>query len=255
MSRLIRLLIPLSVALVAIASSAQDQREPIASLYDGEFYFARLVYRNGPLGGYGRGGFGRGGGGSWTTDYPEAETHLLQGLSRLTRLDTGAEGVFVTLDNDEIMNYPWLYAVEVGRWTLNELEAAQLREYLLRGGFLIVDDFWGTQQWRGFIDSMQRVFPDRPIIDLSEENELLNIIYDLDFSIQIPGRSLRYEQDGHTPHWRGIYDDEDRLMVAINFNMDLGDAWEHADAPWYPEPMTGLAYRFAINYVIYSMTH
>jgi hypothetical protein len=89
---------------------------------------------------------------------------------------------------------------------------------------------------------------------------VLHVLYDVDERIQIPGiAALRYgvtyERDGVTPHWRGIYDDAGRLMVAINFNMDLGDAWEHANDPGYPEPMTGLATRFAVNYVIYAMTH
>jgi hypothetical protein len=88
----------------------------------------------------------------------------------------------------------------------------------------------------------------------------MHVLYDLDDRLQIPGiRALwqgqTYERDGITPHWRGIYDDQGRLMVAINHNMDIGDAWEHADTPGYPEPMTALAYRFGINYVIYAMTH
>lgn len=256
MFRLVRTLSFILVPLLAVVSSAQNRPAALTSAYDGEFFFARLAYRDGPLGGgyYGRGGFGRGRG-SWQTDWPDAETHLLDGLTRLTRADTGAEGVIVDLQSDAIMDYPWLYAVEVGRWGLTEEDAAKLREYLLRGGFLMVDDFWGEQQWAGFYDSMRRVFPDRPIVELDETHELLNIIYDLDFSIQIPGRSLSYESGGSVPHWRGIFDDENRLMVAINFNMDMGDAWEHADDAWYPQPMTTLAYRFAINYVIYSMTH
>jgi hypothetical protein len=124
----------------------------------------------------------------------------------------------------------------------------------------MVDDFWGTRQWDSFYDSMRRVFPERPIIELDEEHELMNVLYDLDFTVQIPGVSYirsgqTWQQDGFIPHWRGIEDDDGRLMVAINFNMDLGDAWEHADNPSYPEPMTALAYRFAINYLIYAMTH
>ena len=107
---------------------------------------------------------------------------------------------------------------------------------------------------------MRRVFPDRPIVELDESDTLMTIIYDLDKSVQIPGRSyfssgVTWQRDGRTPHWRGIYDDKNRLMVAINFNMDLGDAWEHANDPRYPEVFTGLAYRFAVNYVIYSRTH
>jgi hypothetical protein len=222
------------------------------SIDDGEFYFTRLMYSDAR----GAGGWR----GAAFTDYPEAETHLLQGLSRLTRLATGAEGVTIGLADDELMKFPWLYAVEVGRWHLDDLEAARLREYLLRGGFLMVDDFWGTYQWAVFVESIQRVFPDRPIVELGEDHELLHVLYDLDQRIQIPGRSyfstgVTWQQDGYVPYWRGIFDDDGRLMVAINFNMDMGDAWEHADDPFYPQPMTALAYRFAVNYVIYAMTH
>jgi hypothetical protein len=220
---------------------------------DAEFFFARLAYSD---------AFGsrRRWRGSWLTDYPEAETHLLQGLDRLTRLTSGAEGEFVDLASDEIMNYPWVYAVEVGHWQLSEEEAARLREYLLRGGFLMLDDFWGTREWSVFVASMLRVFPDRRIVELEDNAEVMHLLYDLHRDVQIPGISylrtgVTWQRDGTVPHWRGIYDDEGRLMVAINFNMDLGDAWEHADHPQYPEPMTTLAYRFAINYILYAMTH
>ncbi len=143
---------------------------------------------------------------------------------------------------------------------MDDVEAARLREYLLRGGFLMTDDFHGSQQWEIFVESMRRVFPDRPIVEIPDDDEVKHVLYDLEEHIQIPGiAALRYgvtyEQDGVTPHWRGVYDDEGRLMVAINFNMDLGDAWEHANDAFYPEPMTGLATRFAVNYVIYAMTH
>ncbi len=124
----------------------------------------------------------------------------------------------------------------------------------------MVDDFHGSRQWAGFIASMVRVFPDRPILEIPEADEVLHVLYDLDQRAQIHGIRALYsgqtwEEDGFDPHWRGIYDDSGRLMVAINFNMDLGDAWEHADTPEYPEPMTALAYRFAVNYVIYAITH
>jgi hypothetical protein len=189
---------------------------------------------------------------AWLTDWPDAEIHLLPGITRLTRVSTDEQGRIVDLKNDELMDYPWLYAVEVGQWYLDDLEATRLREYLDRGGFLMVDDFWGPYEWSIFTESMQRVFPDRPIVELEEGHPLLHVLYDLDQRTQIPGRG---GQRGETPHWRGIFDDNNRLLVAINFNMDMGDAWEHADDPWYPEPMTALAYRFAVNYVIYSMTH
>ena len=162
-------------------------------------------------------------------------------------------GRIIQLTDDRVFDYPWLYAVEVGQWYLSDSEAARMREYLDRGGFLIVDDFWGPYEWSVFVESMLRVFPDRPIVELGEDHALLHVLYDLDQRTQIPGRGGN--RRGTVPHWRGIFDDENRLVVAINFNMDMGDAWEHADDAYYPEPLTALAYRFGVNYVIYSMTH
>ncbi len=240
-----------------ILSRAQAQTQGRRGYYesesngpsDAEFSFVRLRYSN-------AGGRGGRGGPSWLTDCqpwdPCAELHLLEGVTRLTRVNVGKPRTASLLD-DNLMDFPWLYAVEVGHWYLSDLEATRLREYLDRGGFLMVDDFWGPQEWYIFTESMTRAFPDRPIVELAESHPLLHVLYDLDQRTQIPGRGgNRY---GTTPHWRGIFDDDDRLMVAINFNMDMGDAWEHADDPWYPEPMTALAYKFAVNYVIYSMTH
>lgn len=224
---------------------------------EAEFHFARLVYDDSP---YGRRGGWRGRGwGAWRTDYPDAEYHLMQGINRLTRIDgepveirDGGGGRLITLGDESVFDYPWLYAVEVGHWELSETEARKLREYLDRGGFLMVDDFWGEYEWSVFEASLRRVFPDKEVVDLPEDHELLHVLYDLDQRTQIPGiGGMRYE----TPRWRGVLDDDGRLMVAINFNMDMGDAWEHADDPRYPEPMTALAYKFAVNYLIYAMTH
>ncbi len=221
-----------------------------------EFEFARLVYVENPD--YARGwGWGAP---RWTTDAPEAETHLLQGIKRLTRVSASSEGTALRLDDDAIFDHPFLYAVEVGGWYLSDEEAKRLREYLDRGGFLMVDDFHGTVEWEGFMSSMRRVYPDRPIVELPVSDEVFHVLYDLLERPQIPsiygavsGRT--WERDGYTPHWRGIYDANGRLAVVINFNMDLGDAWEHADAPEYPQPLTALAYRYAINYLLYSMSH
>lgn len=231
-------------------SSQYATPEPEAA----EFHFTRLAYR---AGGEGR-GFGRRQ--RWLTDWPEAEQHLLKGVQRLTRINAGQEGHYLAVMDEGLFDYPWLYAVEVGGWYLDDMEAARLRDYLLRGGFLMVDDFHGSREWAGFVDSMQRVFPDRPIVDVPETDPVMHVLYDLDERVQIPGinfleTGVTYQRDGVTPLWRGIYDDQGRLMVMINFNMDLGDAWEHADYPWYPETYTALAYRFAINYILYSMTH
>jgi hypothetical protein len=221
-----------------------------------EYTFARLIYVENPqfARSWGYGSY------RWLTDAPEAETHLLQGIRRLTRIDTASEGTAVRLEDDAVFDYPILYAVEVGGWLLSDTEAARLREYLDRGGFLIVDDFHGTLEWEGFMQSIRRVYPDRPVVEIPDSDEVWHVLYDLVDRPQIPGIAAvmagqTYEKDGYTPHWRGIYDEKGRLSVVINFNMDLGDAWEHADNPVYPQPYTATAYRIAINYLLYSMTH
>jgi len=248
------------VALLLITTAAAAQTQTDTAVRPnreapGEFQFVRLAYSSNS---YGRGGYGRRQ--MWQTDWPDAEYHFSRGVDRLTRVSVAEQGRILTPLDEEIFDYPWIYAVEVGYWSLNEQEAAHMRAYLLRGGFLMVDDFHGTYEWAAFVASMERVFPDRPIVEIPETDAALHVVYDLDNRIQIPSRMFiysgtTYEKDGYTPHWRGIYDDDGRLMVAINFNMDIGDAWEHADWPDYPENMTALAYRFGINYLIYAMTH
>jgi len=226
-------------------ASAQRYDARLNAPPEAEFHFARLVYRDSP---YSRRG-GWGGRPAWATDYADAEFNVMQGIGRFTGIDIasvdidGNGGRLIELTDDTVFDYPWLYAVEVGQWVLDEDEAAKLREYLDRGGFLMAI----------FVDSMQRVFPDRPIQELGEDHELLHVLYDLDQRTQIPG--INGQRRGTVPRWRGVFDDDGRLLVAINFNMDMGDAWEHADDPRYPEPMTALAYRFAVNYLIYTMTH
>ena len=139
----------------------------------------------------------------------------------------------------QLFGRPWIYALEVGTWLLTQAEADNLREYLLRGGFLVVDDFHGTVQWAGFMRSMRMVFPDRSIVEVNAEDAIMSMHFDVDMTKPIPGIiALRYgvtwEHDGYVPTLRGIYDDAGRLMVIINFNVDLGDPWEMADEPWYP---------------------
>ena len=222
-----------------------------------EFQFARLIYSENPDFARGWRGFGSA---RWTTDSPAAEIHLSQGIRRLTRVSTAPEGTAISLDDDDLFNHPFLYAVEVGGWDLSQVEAARLREYLDRGGTLVVDDFHGSIEWAGFMESLRRVYPDRPVIDIPNDDEVFHVLYDLNDRPQIPGlgsvlRGVTYEQDGYLPHWRGVYDDDHRLTVIINHDMDMGDAWENADNPEYPQPLTGIAYRFAINYLLYAMTH
>lgn len=219
-----------------------------------EWTFARLKYPTGRFQGY---WIYRG---SWPTDYPKADRQFVQGVRRLTRLHTRSIEHVVDLDSDDIFNYPWIYAVEVGHWGLNDAQAGKLREYLLRGGFLMVDDFHGSYEWEVFMHSMSAVFPDRPVVEIEDKDAIFHVLYDLDQRVQVPGiqywySGRVYEKDGVEPRWRGIYDDKGRLMVAICFNQDNGDAWEWADSPRYPEKFASQAYRMGINYIIYAMTH
>ena len=228
-----------------------------------EWVFARLRYRNFGGGGGFAGGGRRGGRGrnSWSTDYPRADRYFVMGLKRTTRIDARSVEQVVDLDgSDDIYNWPFLYGVEVGHWSLDEKEAAQLRDYLLRGGFLMVDDFHGTDEWEIFVDSMKRVFPDRQIVDLADSDQIFHIMHDIKDKIQVPGNQFlysgqTYERDGYDPYWRGVVDDKGRIMVAICANMDLGDAIERSDEPSYPEKFSALAHRIVANYAVYALTH
>jgi hypothetical protein len=210
-----------------------------------------------------RGGTGEG---WWIVDWPDAEDHFSSGVKRLTRIETG-EPVHMRLTDDRIFDYPWIYATQAGWWDLSDRETARLREYLLRGGFLVVDDFWGPVQWDVFRETMQRVFPGQPILNIADSDSVMHVLYDIgekDRSF-IPGtRHLRmgpggtvevHQPEGTEPAWRAMEDGRQRMVVAINFDTDVGDAWEYADSPQYPEHMTALAYRYGVNYLIYAMTH
>jgi hypothetical protein len=224
-----------------------------------EWTRARLMYRD-FRGGYRR--FGRGAG-AWTTDYPRSDRHLLFGVKRLTRIDARAVEQPVATDNsDDIYNWPTLYAVEVGQWELNKEEAAQLRDFIDRGGFFMVDDFHSDYQWDVFMAGIQQVFPDREVVDLPKTDPIFHTLYDLDEKYQIPGAQylrtgITYETDEHgrPEHWRGIYDSKGRVVVAICHNMDLGDAWEWSDDPAYPAEWANMAYRIGMNYFVYDLSH
>jgi hypothetical protein len=201
----------------------------------------------------------------WAVDYPYAEEHFLPALRRLTNLFVADDSRHLELMDDRIFDYPFLFLQQPGQgnWRPTSEEAERLREYLLRGGFMLVDDFHGEYEWAVFQSAMDKVLPGRAVVEIPESDPIMHIVYDLKDRTQIPGvRHLRMSRGGQVvaqmegePHWRGIYDDHGRLMVVMNFNMDMGDSWEHADDPIYPANMTGMAYRLGVNYVIYAMTH
>jgi hypothetical protein len=203
-----------------------------------EFYWSRLSYTSsvgssfaggygGGYGGYGGYGWGR----SWSRDYPKADRQVLMAMKRLTLIQTRSTEQVVDLDSDKIFDYPWVYAVQVQTWSFTD-----------------------------FMEGMRQVFPDRPIEDLDNKDEIFHVLYDLDERMQVPGEQYirtgrTYEKDGYVPKWRAIRDDKGRIIVAICHNMHLGDAWEWADDPDYPEPFASMAFRVGLNYIVYGMTH
>jgi hypothetical protein len=229
-----------------------------------EWVFARLMYP--PVGRY-YGGFAvygswKEGVSNWAMDYPRSDRHFVSAARRLTRVHVRSVEQLVDLDNHEVYDWPWLYGVETGHWDLTDEQAKTMREYLLRGGFFMCDDFHGDIEWEVFAASMKKIFPDRTIVDLDAKEAIFHTVYDLDDKYQVPGalyletgKTYEKGESGKVPHWRGIYDDRGRLMVAICHNMDLGDSWEHADNPEYPQNFSALGLRIGMNYLIYGMTH
>jgi hypothetical protein len=225
-----------------------------------EWVFARLMY---PWNGWGYryGADWREGSSNWTIDYPRSDRHFLLAMRRLTRVHARPVEQPVNLDDSEQYDWPWMYVVEPGHWELTDGQVRGLREYLLRGGFLMCDDFHGSAEWEVFANGMKRVFPDRPIVDIPDADAIFHTIYDLDDRFQVPGAQSLYppfrvwEKDGKGAKWRGVYDDRGRIMVAICHNVDLGDSWEWADRPEYPSQYSDLGIRIGVNYVVYAMTH
>jgi hypothetical protein len=218
------------------------------------FYWTRAIYS----GSRGRYGWGRP---AWATDFPKGDRQFLVVLERLVHLDAYDFENAVRLDDPDLRRFPVIYAVEVGYMDLTQAEVRGLRDYLSAGGFLIVDDFWGSREWAQFEWNMRRVLPGRPIVDLPLDHPLFSAFYQIDEIKQVPARGRgifgrpTFERDGIVPHVRGIFDDHGRLMVVINWNTDLGDAWEWAEDPYYPLEYSTYAYEMGANMIVYGMSH
>ena len=228
----------------------------------GEFNFVRVRFNTYFNGGGFRGGFRGGmGDGPWAIDFPDADINFLRGVSRLTNIRVMSEPIVLGFDNPQIFDYPFLYMLEVGQGggiVLSAAEMENLRQYLLRGGFLLIDDFWGQRQWDAFYAAFSQVFPDREIVELPPEHEIFHVYYDIDGPQMIPAlyRSDEYGEQGiNSASNHAILDDEGRVMVLINWNSDMGDGWEHTYHPDYPTRYANAAYRLGINYLMYSLTH
>ena len=216
-----------------------------------EFFFTRAIYS---------GGGRRGWGGSWATDYPKADQQFLTIIDRLVDLDAYERENAVQLDDPALRKFPFLYALEVGYMYMTEPEAQGLRSYLLAGGFLMIDDFWGTREWANFETEMKRVLPEYQIIEVPLDHPIFNTVYNIDEVVQVPNISRAqggptWQRDGVVPHLRGIFDEDGRLMVAINWNTDIGDAWEWAESPYYPLKYSTYAIEITVNLIVYAMSH
>ena len=253
------LLSGLSVTLLAFQARVFEEHDEAPPLAAGahenaEWAFARFHFRSSDE----SGGFWRFP--LWRADYPKADRQFTMGVRRLTRLHARGVEQVVDADSDELFNWPWIYMEHGNGWNLNEDEAARLRQYLLRGGFLLSDDTHGDHEWESLVHGLELILPGRPIEDLKNDDEIFHVMYDLDERFQIHGTRFiwgrwPYTTDMRVPRWRAIRDDEGRIMVAICHNSDVGDAWEWADSPHYPERETSLAYRIGINYILFDMTH
>jgi hypothetical protein len=224
------------------------------------FTFVRIKYQSH--------GYGRGGG--WATDYRDSELNFSLRLQQLTSMKVNPEPIVLELTDPKLFDYPFIYIIEPGALMFFEEEAAALRRYLLNGGFLMVDDFWGDEEYDNFANEMKKVFPDRVAEEVPLEHEIFHCVYDLKEKPQLPsinaawsGRNSgviwepRDDSDTSVPHYRAIRDDANRIMVFICHNTDLGDGWEReGEDPWYFEEFSvKKAYPLGINIVTYAMTH
>lgn len=224
--------------------------DPPNALAPGEFVFGRLRYRSNRDGrAYAR----------WGIDANKGDRLFLWHLTRLTRLHTRPIEQIVDIDDDDMFNWPFLFAVSPGDWVLNPGQAERLRKYFARGGFLMVDDFHNEAEWAQFMRGILAIEPKARALEIDDKDALFHLVYDLDERIRVPGANVvngdGIERGGVDPHWRVIVDDDNRVLVAVCFNMDVGDGWEFADDPEYPEQFSAQAIRLGVNYVLYAMTH
>jgi len=216
---------------------------------ESKFTFARIFHEAR----WGRGFYGPIGDGSgppWSHDYPRAEDHLMKIVAEVTRLDVNPEGHIISFQSDECFNYPIAYLCEVGYMELSDEEAHRMAEYLLRGGFLIVDDFRSDREWNHFRNQMKQVFPDRSLEELPPTHPIWTCFYDIsDLNIEPPYFEYLL------PRYFGISDDTGRLMMVVNYNNDIAEYWEWSNDPFKPIEASNEAYKYGVNYLMYALTH
>jgi len=224
--------------------------------WPGEYTFARIVYDS-PHSQYER-WFG----GAWRVDYPEADYNFMMGIHEWagTNLHLAGRPVQIRPTDERLFDYPFAYIVEPGQMELSDDDAASLREYLLRGGFLMLDDFHGETEWQHARGEIKKVLPEYEIKDLPLSHPIFHSYFDLDSVVQVPGiaalvQGVTYEKGGVTPHYMGVENKDGRLMVFITRNCDLGDAWEWINDSRYPAQYGVVAYKVGMNVITYAMSH
>ena len=224
--------------------------DPPDAWVEGEFAVGRLRFHS-TFDRYRRGG--------WGNDANKADRLFSNILRRMTRLHARSVEQIVDIDSDDIYNWPWLFASHPGSWEFSDDEVVRMKKYFDRGGFLMVDDFHNEGEWAVFAAGIQRIIPNGHFVELSTDDQIMHTAYDINELYQVSGLNILSgqpaERGGIVPHWRGVVDEKGRIVVAIDFNMDVGDSWEWADYPPYPEKLSSLGMRMGVNYVIYSMTH
>jgi Domain of unknown function (DUF4159) len=221
--------------------------------YDGKFTFVRIKYNAGGSGSdFGPGAFS-GRDPKWNHDYPRGETHFCKILSELSLVQSFLGGGNVlTADDPALFQYPIAYITEPGFWTVNEKEATGLRNYLLKGGFLIFDDFAGAH-WMNFEEQLRKVLPEGRLVRLDASHP----IFDSFFRIASLDFMHPYYAGFKSEFW-GVFEDNDpakRLMIIVNYNNDISEYWEWSDTDFAPIELTNEAYKLGVNYIIYAMTH
>jgi hypothetical protein len=229
-----------------------------------QFFFTRARYSGRSRGGGGRFRGGGGGGrpcdGSWCIDWWEADYTFSTIIDEFLDVDVYVGENSPRLDDPELRRFPFLYALEVGGMALYPQEVEGLRSYLLQGGFLVIDDFWGDYEWQNFVYEIAQVLPEYPIVDIPFEHPVLHTVYDVETIIQVP--SIGNARSGYPsecgpcqPFVKGIFDEKGRLMVIINGNTDLGDAWEWADHVDYPTYYSTYAFFMGMNMIVYALAN
>jgi len=233
----------LAVALLGgLLLQAQEQPPLVRS----KFTFGRIRFTTAGFGWFGR----RGQGPPWSHDYPRGGQHLMKIMSEVTKLDVNLDGHIVSFESDEPFEFPIAYLCEPGAMDLTEKEVVNMREYLLRGGFLIVDDFRGERELDNFRNQVRMVFPDRQLEELPRSHPVFNCFYDISNLFPQPPYSQYL-----VPRYLGISDDHGRLMMVVNYNNDISEYWEWSDSPFMPIEQTNDAYKYGVNYVMYALTH